>query len=164
MDKIGVTGHSSDGWGALVGASAPMDLGWCTAHPDIVTKTEQSNCAQFVPHQQDIASALGLKSVPAGLWPAMNDPRVAAVVTMAPDGDIWGAEYQGVAPLKVPALILNGSGDTRNVPERKADPNLPASWQREEESHRLRKPGSLHLLQLSPRYAMGKRHPVLCWL
>jgi predicted dienelactone hydrolase len=52
----------------------------------------------------------------------MNDPRVAAVVAMAPDGDIWGAEYQGVTELKVPALILNGSKDTSNVPERAANP------------------------------------------
>jgi predicted dienelactone hydrolase len=122
MDKIGITGHSSGGWGALVGAGAQMDLGWCAANPEIVAKTDQSNCTQFVPHQQDIARELGLKSVPTGLWPAMNDPRVAAVVAMAPDGDIWGAEYQGVTELKVPALILNGSKDTSNVPERAANP------------------------------------------
>ena len=122
MEKIGLTGHSSGGWGALIGAGAQMHLGWCAANPDIVAQTEQSNCTQFVSHQQDIATMLGLTSPPTEMWPAMNDPRVAVVVAMAPDGDIWGAEYEGVAALKVPALILGGSADTVNVPERTTDP------------------------------------------
>jgi predicted dienelactone hydrolase len=36
---------------------------------------------------------------------------------MAPDGDIWGKDYEGVASLNVPILLMGGSGDTTNVPE-----------------------------------------------
>ena len=78
-ERIGVVGHSSGGWSTLMAGGAQMDLGWCAAHPDIVAKLPISNCPQFVPHQQEIAAMLGLKSAPAGMWPPMSDPRVDAV-------------------------------------------------------------------------------------
>ena len=116
-ERIGVVGHSSGGWSTLMAGGAQMDLGWCAAHPDIVAKLPISNCPQFVPHQQEIAAMLGLKSAPAGMWPPMSDPRVDAVIAISPDGDIWGAEYGGVAGVKAPTLIMAGSADTMNVPE-----------------------------------------------
>jgi predicted dienelactone hydrolase len=117
LTKIGMMGHSSGGWTALMGGGAQMDLGWCAANPDIVAKTMLSNCSQFVPHQDEIAKLLGLKITPAGLWPAMSDPRVAAVLAIAPDGDIWGKDYQGVSSVKVPTMIMTGSEDGLNLPE-----------------------------------------------
>ena len=115
--KIGIMGHSSGGWTALIGGGAQMDLGWCTAHPDIVAKNPMNDCAQFLPYQQEIAALLGLKSAPTGIWPAMNDPRVAAVIAISPDGDIFGTDYEGVSVLKVPTLIMAGADDPYNVPE-----------------------------------------------
>jgi predicted dienelactone hydrolase len=41
---------------------------------------------------------------------------------MAPDGDIWGAEYEGIAVMKVPTLIMGGSKDTINIPEHTFSP------------------------------------------
>ena len=116
-ERIGVVGHSSGGWSALMAGGAQMDLGWCAAHPDLVANNTLSNCPQFVSHQQEIAAMLGLKSAPAGIWPPMGDPRVDAVISASPDGDIWGAEYGGVAGVKVPTLIMAGSADSINVPE-----------------------------------------------
>jgi predicted dienelactone hydrolase len=116
-ERIGVVGHSSGGWTALMEAGAQMDLGWCAAHPDLVAKLPLSNCPQFVPHQGEIATMLGLKSAPAGLWPPMNDTRVDAVIAVSPDGDIWGADYGGVASAKAPTMVMAGSADTDNVPE-----------------------------------------------
>jgi predicted dienelactone hydrolase len=115
--RIAVTGGSSGGWSALVGGGAQMDLGWCAAFPDRVAKFTLSNCAQFVPHQQDIAAMLGLKRAPTGLWPQITDPRVVAVLAASPDGDIWGAEYAGVRALQAPTLVLAGAHDTYNPPE-----------------------------------------------
>jgi predicted dienelactone hydrolase len=113
--RTAIAGHSSGGWTALIGGGAQMDLGWCT-NPDLVAKYS-GNCQEFVPHQQEIAAMLGLKPAPTGLWPPIHDPRILAVIAMAPDGDIWGAEYGGVAAVRVPALIMTGSKDTINVPE-----------------------------------------------
>jgi predicted dienelactone hydrolase len=114
--RTAIAGHSSGGWTALIGGGAQMDFGWCN-HPDLVAQIPISNCPQFVPHQQEIAAMLGLESVPTGMWPPIHDPRILAVIAMAPDGDIWGAEYGGVAAMRVPALIMAGSKDTVNVPE-----------------------------------------------
>lgn len=115
-------GHSSGGWAALAGGGARFDFGWCAANPDLVAKNDLSNCTQFVPHQAEIAKMLGLAAAPQGMWPPLNDPRVTAVVALAPDGDIWGANYEGIAALKVPTLVMAGSNDTVNVPERCAYP------------------------------------------
>ena len=92
-----------------------MDFSWCTANPDLIN--EGTDCTQFPAHQDEIAAMLGLESTPDTLWPSTNDPRVDAVIGLAPDGDLWGADYEGVAVMKVPTMIMGGSGDSANVPE-----------------------------------------------
>ena len=116
MEHIAVVGHSSGGWTALVGGGAQFDFGWCGAHPDF------GNCPQFVPHAEEIAALLGLQAVPSGLWPPMYDRRVGAVIALAPDGDIWGAEYEGVAVMKVPTVVMVGTEDTVSPPDQAAYP------------------------------------------
>jgi predicted dienelactone hydrolase len=115
--RIGAVGYSSGGWTVLMAGGAQMDLGWCAANPDLTERSWFFNCLQFVPHKEEIADMLGLDPAPTGLWPPVYDPRVAAVIALAPDGDIWGAEYQGVANLKVPTLIMSGTIDYVNWPE-----------------------------------------------
>ena len=111
-EKVGVTGHSSGGWAALMGGGAEFDFGWCAANPDLVEENFVSNCRQFVPHQDEVAEMLGLESAPSGLWPPVSDPRIDAVVALAPDGDVFGAGYAGVANVEVPTLLMVGSEDT----------------------------------------------------
>ena len=115
MEHIAVMGHSSGGWTALVGAGAQFDFGGCAVRPADL-------CRDWIPHVQEIASQLGLQTVPSGLWPSMNDARVEAVIALAPDGDIWGSEYEGVVAVKVPALILVGTSDSTNLPDQAAYP------------------------------------------
>jgi predicted dienelactone hydrolase len=122
LERLAVAGHSSGGWAALIGGGAQMHFGWGDAHPDLVAENSMSNLSQFVPHAAEIASMLGLDGAPEGLWPPQNDRRVKAVVALAPDGDIFGAQYEGVAAVKASALVITGGGDTLNVPERCAYP------------------------------------------
>jgi len=122
MEQIAVIGHSSGGWTALIGGGAQMDFSWCAANADIVAQNEMSNCTQFVAHEQEIAAMLGLQLAPIGRWPSLHDRRVMAVVALAPDGDIWGSDYGGVAVMTTPTLIMTGSKDPLNVPERTAYP------------------------------------------
>ena len=117
MKHIGIIGHSSGGWTALAGGGAQLNFGWCDANKEEVAKNSLSNCGQFVPHSDEIASMIGLSSSPTGMWPPTNDPRVQAVISMAGDGDIWGANYEGIASLKVPTMIMGGSKDSINIPE-----------------------------------------------
>jgi predicted dienelactone hydrolase len=119
--RIGTAGHSSGGWSALTGAGARLDFRWCLAHP-LEAASPGSDCAEFVPHAKDIAQRFGLKKVPTGLWPATNDKRVAAVLALAPDGDIWGDQYQGVQVLTVPVMVMCGTQDKANSPEQSCYP------------------------------------------
>lgn len=121
-EHIATAGHSSGGWAALAGAGAQFDFGWCTANAAIVAENPLSNCPQFMGHQTEIAAMLGLDAAPTGMWPPLNDPRVDAVISFAGDGDIWGANYEGIAALTVPALIMTGENDILNIPERTAYP------------------------------------------
>jgi predicted dienelactone hydrolase len=117
IQHTAIFGHSSGGWAALVEGGAQFDFSWCSANPDLVAKQAISNCPQFISHQDEIAQMLGLKSAPVDLWPQMNDPRIKAVVAAAPDGDVWGAEYGGVANMNLPVMIITGSADEINPPE-----------------------------------------------
>ena len=123
LDKLAVMGHSSGGWTALIGGGAQMDLSGC---PEDLSQTGglvwYSDCISFVPEQSAIASMFGYEAAPSGLWPQQFDPRVDAVISMSPDGDIWGAEYQGVASLNVPTMVVTSPNDSINVPEHGAYP------------------------------------------
>ena len=121
-ELIATAGHSSGGWAALAGAGARFDFGWCMANPEIVAENPLSNCPQFMGHQAEIAAMVGLDAAPTGMWPPLHDPRVDAVISFAGDGDIWGANYEGIAALTVPALIMTGENDILNIPERTAYP------------------------------------------
>lgn len=114
-EHIAVAGHSSGGSSALWEGGAQMSLGWCTAHADQIV--EFTNCSQFPAHKEEIATMLGLASVPEGLWPATNDPRIDAIIPMSPDGDTWGASYEGVNAIQVPTLLMAASHDTIIKPE-----------------------------------------------
>ena len=69
----------------------------------------------------EVATQRGLDAPPEGLWPATTDPRIQAVLAMAPwNGPIFGET--GLADVSVPALIMVGSADSSTVPERDAVP------------------------------------------
>jgi predicted dienelactone hydrolase len=118
-EHIAVIGHSSGGSSALWGGGAQMSLGWCAANPGPFD--ELTNCAQFPAHQEEIAAILGLPSAPEGLWPPTNDPRVDAIIPMSPDGDVWGADYEGVEMVNVPTLLMAASHDSLIKPEGSAE-------------------------------------------
>lgn len=120
--RTAVAGHYLGGGNVLMAAGAQTSFGWCTAHPELIEKDQDLTCRDFVNYQEEIARVMGLNTVPEGLWPAMGDPRVVAVIPMAPLGKFWGAEYEGVAVVKVPALIMTGSADIVVRPELGAQP------------------------------------------
>lgn len=123
VDKLAILGGSSGGWTALVGGGAQMNLGGCPANPgEPEGLAWYSDCLQFLPHQKEIASMFGLNAAPEKSWPQQFDPRVDAIITFAPDGDIWGAEYQGVSSVTVPTMVVASSRDTANIPDRSSYP------------------------------------------
>lgn len=123
VDKLAVLGGSSGGWTALVGGGAQMNLGGCPIQPDPTQGLVwYYDCLQFRPHQDEIATLFGMSATPEQLWPQYYDARVDAVISFAPDGDIWGSEYQGVASVTVPTMVVASSKDTANIPDRASYP------------------------------------------
>jgi pimeloyl-ACP methyl ester carboxylesterase len=92
-----------------------MSLGWCEANIDQIV--EFTNCDQYPAHREEIAAMLGLAAAPESLWPPLYDPRVDAIIPMSPDGDTWGADYEGVATVNVPTLLMAASHDSLIKPE-----------------------------------------------
>ena len=123
VDKVAVMGHSSGGWTALIGGGAQMNLGGCPVNPGNPEGLVWfSDCMEFLPKQEEIAALFGLDAAPAGSWPQAYDPHVDAVVSMNPDGDIFGAQYEGAASLTAPTMVITTSQDSINIPEHGAYP------------------------------------------
>jgi predicted dienelactone hydrolase len=119
MKQVVAAGYSQGGGTALMLGGAQRSFEWCKVHSDlqIIDYEVQLFCGGFPQHQEEIAKMAGLKAVPEGLWPPQGDPRIVALVAMAPLGKYWGANYEGVSAVKVPALILVGSADDVIKPE-----------------------------------------------
>jgi predicted dienelactone hydrolase len=112
-----IVGHSWGGTNALTLAGGQLDLEWYSRlvaeHPEIcVAPAEAANldlCGEILDHQQELADLAGLKDIPEGLWPAWNDPRIDAIVGLAPDGALFSP--QGLQGVKVPVMLSVGTAD-----------------------------------------------------
>lgn len=115
-EQVAVTGHSSGGWTSLAAAGAQMDFGalqtYCDEH---AAEMLVEDCSQLLRNADALAMLFGLDSAPEGLWPAIYDERVAAIVPLSPDTNHFGA--RGFAAIKVPTMILVGSLDRFIPPE-----------------------------------------------
>ena len=110
--SVAVLGHSYGGYTALAAAGARFDLADLEARCEDVTDgfTASYFCDPFLDGRAELAAELGLSEVPEGLWPAVGDPRVDAIVPMAGDAYLFGTD--GLAEVTVPVLLLGGTADT----------------------------------------------------
>lgn len=129
-DVVAVSGHSFGGYTAMAAGGARLDfealMEWCVdpvgvafdpagdppfvAQPVGLQET-LINCAT-VTLAPEIAVARGydLGDVASGLWPTTTDPRIKAVVALAPwNASIFGA--RGLAAITVPVMVQVGSAD-----------------------------------------------------
>jgi len=135
--RIAVSGHSFGGYTAAAVGGARLDTAalrdWC-ANPVGIAFTPGGTPA-FAPEPLDAVTALnacvaqlvasnvatlrGLDAPPPDLWPPTTDPRVRAVLLLAPwNMPIFGAE--GLAALDVPLMVQVGTVDSTTPPERDA--------------------------------------------
>ncbi len=130
---IAVSGHSFGGYTAMAAGGARLDFDshaqWCrdpygfafdpAADPVLTQQPVSRDLAQldcFWNSLRDgIAQARGLDESPAGLWPATTDPRIRAIVALAPwNAPIFGP--QGLGAVTIPTMIQVGTADETTPP------------------------------------------------
>lgn len=105
--KVGVIGYSAGGETALILAGAEPD-----------PARLQQHCAQY-PDDNDACQYQGILRVDHAELGPQTDPRVGAVMLMAPLSLLFGR--QSLAQVQVPALIYSGDHDQLLMLERNAE-------------------------------------------
>ncbi|MEZ4768826.1 MAG: hypothetical protein R2844_10435 [Caldilineales bacterium] len=112
-ERVGVAGWSQGAVTALAAAGARFDLAnaaaWCKQNPE-TAELNSTACPDMEGKEAELATFAGLTDAPEGLWPDWSDPRVGAVVAMAPSTISFGEE--GIQSLSVPVMFMVGSGET----------------------------------------------------
>lgn len=124
LGRVAVVGISFGGYTALASGGAHLDWDyfdtWCQENYDsprtMSVALGINFCDFFAGTKAVVAPLAGLESSQTGVWPSWGDPRVDAIVPVAPAfWMIMGPE--GMKSITVPALIIGGTGDTFVSPE-----------------------------------------------
>jgi predicted dienelactone hydrolase len=112
IEHIAVGGHSYGGYTALSVAGARYNPTWyldvVCANNILADDDPLSTCSAQAKALGDLAALAGLDAVPEGLWPSWQDPRVDAILLLAPSS-VFGAE--GSSTVTIPTMSLTGSAD-----------------------------------------------------
>jgi len=120
MAMIGVTGHSFGGYTTLSAGGGRLDFGGLQEQCAKATPERETACT-FLESLDEIAAARGITPPNDGFFPATTDPRIRAIVPLAPSsGQIFGE--RGAAPITIPMMIIVGSADRATIPERDSYP------------------------------------------
>ena len=112
MENVAVAGHSYGGYTALAMAGAQYDLAAFNARCAELPPDDPYMflCSPIVSKEAEMAARAGLDSLPEGLWPAMGDPRVKAILPIA--GDSYLFDAAGLAKITMPVMAIGGTLDT----------------------------------------------------
>jgi predicted dienelactone hydrolase len=116
MDRIAVVGYSLGGYTALVSAGGRLhfNLPNAEANPEACFSTPML-CELFAEEtapqrESQLIDLAGVEVHPGDLWPSLGDPRVDAILPLAPALSLaFGTD--GLEQVEVPALVLGASGD-----------------------------------------------------
>ena len=114
MEHVGVMGHSFGGWTALAVAGARSDFAALNTYCETADETDNACSIQGL--QVDVAAFKGYNGVPDSPMEADVDPRIDAVIAMAP----WNGPVLEMSQISVPTLIMVGGDDSVAIPERDA--------------------------------------------
>ncbi|MEA3335162.1 MAG: serine hydrolase [Chloroflexota bacterium] len=113
MERVAITGSSFGGETALEMGGARFNLAkmfdeYCRVHPG-EPDDPMNICVELAAHTDEIAQLAGLEAMPEGLWPDWSDPRIDAIIPMAPDVAMFG--FDGLQQVDKPMLLMIGSAD-----------------------------------------------------
>ncbi len=145
-ESVAVTGHSFGAWTSLAAAGAQMNLNayatWCAENPQS-DPSDAGLCTSFPDHRPELARLAGLDTVPEGLWPPIADPRVKAVIPLAP-GETAAFGPDGLAVIDIPVMVMVGSQDQLLPPEYHA--YLGYQWLQTDQKALVALAGANHLV------------------
>lgn len=126
LERVAVSGHSFGGLTALLAGGARLNL---EAFDDLCRQvgsdTRYGNVCFLQPELTRMAQAYGFDSIPAGALPAIADPRIGAIVALAPwNGPI--IDLDSLADIEIPALFMVGGSDRVTPPDRDSRPVFDA--------------------------------------
>ena len=105
-DQIGVMGHSFGGLTSFGAGGAPIN--WNSIQAYCSEITDDPACYYNLDKERMLEEA-GLEFEPGGLWPAIADSRVRAIVPISGSAEPYGSD--GLAQLTIPVLVIYGSED-----------------------------------------------------
>ena len=104
-EQVAVAGHSFGADTALMAGGAQLDFSSpdspCALYPEMMVLAQprplNGLCDEVT---QSLIDVLGLEAAPEGLWPSLGDPRVDAVVPLAPDLILFGPKSSLLSPFQ----------------------------------------------------------------
>ncbi len=112
LDNAALVGHSYGGYTALVSGGARLYPAAFEQTCATARATEDPSawlCDVLLPYVPDMAELAGLPRDFEGLWPDWRQPEVDAIVALAGDAFMMGAE--GLQSIQVPVLAIGGTED-----------------------------------------------------
>ena len=117
IDHIAIVGHSFGGYTSLVNGGAQLNTPAIRETLPVINNNDEI--------LNRLAELQNLEIIPEGLWPAMTDDRIQAIIPMAPAiYQAFGAE--GIASIDVPTMIMVGSTDSVTPAAQNASPIFDA--------------------------------------
>ena len=122
VKKVGAMGYSFDGYNALVLGGARVDSDFYQAQcasPSSIDPSPKEWWIDYICNLDEgwegLVDAAGpdITSSEDGLWQPITDPRIKAVMPMAPEG-AWLFGDRGLAAVDQPTLILGATADVIN--------------------------------------------------
>ena len=112
-ERIAITGFSAGGAAALGTAGARLNFGeldaWCEEE---LPAPHATTLCDFRLYEPEYVHIFGLDTSPDGLYPAVTDSRIDALVTLGAGTAIPMYGTSGLAEVTVPSLFIYGTGDS----------------------------------------------------
>lgn len=112
-ERIAITGFSAGGAAALGAAGARLSFGeldaWCEAE---LPAPHAATLCDFRLFESEYVRLFGLDRSPDGLYPAVTDSRIDALITLGAGTAIPLYGTSGLAEVTVPSIFIYGTGDS----------------------------------------------------
>jgi len=117
LSAIGVTGHSFGGYTAMSIGGGQLDFSEVDA---ACAETEDPNICRFANGSEVVAELRNYNLNEGTTFPPTTDPRIAAVVLLAPAGATTFS-VESLEAVELPVMTIVGSADSTTPPETQAN-------------------------------------------